>query len=165
MLTNWITSSPYLKTHTTPEVCTPQPQHATYRTGGIHTHTHFGPLTTGGQWVLQGLTHMHPNCPNIHRQPPHTQPHGYLHQHASHSKVNTDNEWCNYQWCCITHKVGEDVKRTKCWHSKRRRVDFRHAHHQYSDQLMQFMNWRVRLHIAQCKHSHECDVIKFTSKG
>ena len=32
----WITSSPYFTTYTTPEVCTPQPEHATYRRGGMH---------------------------------------------------------------------------------------------------------------------------------
>ena len=30
--------SPYLKTHTTPEVCTPQPEHASYRKRRICTH-------------------------------------------------------------------------------------------------------------------------------
>ena len=32
---------------------------------------HFGPLTTGREWVLQGLTHTHPNCLKIHRHQEH----------------------------------------------------------------------------------------------
>ena len=97
MLTNWITSSPYLKTHTTPEVCTPQPEHTTYRRGGIHTHTQTHththththahahartrPLTTGRQWVLQGLTVE--GTLLTPTRPPHT--HTYTHTSANES--------------------------------------------------------------------------------
>ena len=43
---------------------------------------HFGPLTTGRQWELQGLTHTHTNCLKIHRQPPHTQAHTHTGTHT-----------------------------------------------------------------------------------
>ena len=59
MLTNWITSSPYLKTHTTPEVCAPQPEHATYRRGGIHTHTHFEPASAQTSHSASHSTPLH----------------------------------------------------------------------------------------------------------
>ena len=61
-----------------------------------HTHTHFGPLTTGGQWVLQGLTHTHSNCLKIHRQPPHTQAHMHTATQPSTSA------WC---WSHLTSWV------------------------------------------------------------
>ena len=49
---------------------------------------HFGPLTTGRQWVLQGLTHTHPNCLKTHRQPLHTQAH-------MHTATRTSTSaWC-----------------------------------------------------------------------
>ena len=54
VLTNWITSFPYLKTYTTSEVCTPQIEQSTYRRGGIHNCIQFGPLTTGRHGYHRG---------------------------------------------------------------------------------------------------------------
>ena len=65
MVTNWITSSPYLKTYTTPEVYILQ-------------------LTTGKQWVLQGLllaegTLLTPT------HSPHTDTHTHTDTHNTHT--------------------------------------------------------------------------------
>ena len=93
-----ITSSPYLKTHTTPEVCTPQPEHTTYRRGGIHTHTHFGPLITGRQWVLQALTQLKvttpppPTCTHTHACT-HVRTHTHARMYA-HTHIHTHTITC-----------------------------------------------------------------------
>ena len=158
MLTYWILS-PYLKNQTTPEVCIPQIEHATYRRGGTHNcHTlvHWPPVDNG----YYRLTHTHSNWYTVsHHTRKHTctQPQDHLHQHGSHS-------WRYWQWMMqlisrvASLKSGGGCEKDKMLTQQEKASWLPSCSPSVEWSVDGVHELRVSLHIAQCKHSHvTCD--------